>query len=90
VTELRDILAPAVVDEIERLIDGRIEAALATAGNGSESPWLSMADAATYVHVSTRTLSRLIKRGRVHSTPLGRRRLVERASLDAYLSEHLR
>jgi excisionase family DNA binding protein len=91
VSELRDLLAPALVAEIERLVDERIEATLAAhTENGSADPWLGLAEAAEYARVSRRTLSRLIGRGRVRSTCLGRRRLVHRGDLDLYLNDHLR
>ena len=52
-------------------------------GNGSRSPWLSLAEAAGYLRVSERQLQRLLARGRVRSTTIGRRRLLHRDDLDA-------
>jgi excisionase family DNA binding protein len=47
------------------------------------SPWLSLADGAAYLGISERTLEREITRGRLHSSTLGRRRLLHRDDLDA-------
>jgi excisionase family DNA binding protein len=65
--ELRDLLMP---DE-------------AMASSSPFPPWLSLEDAAAYLHVSDRTLERRIASGRVRSTTLGRRRLLHRDDLDA-------
>jgi excisionase family DNA binding protein len=50
--------------------------------NGAGSPWLSLAEAAQYLGVSTRQLQRLVARGKVRSTTVGRRRLLHRDDLD--------
>jgi excisionase family DNA binding protein len=47
------------------------------------SPWLSIVDAADYLSVSPRTIEREIARGRLHSSPVGRRRLIHKNDLDA-------
>ncbi len=49
------------------------------------SPWLSIAEAADYLRTSERTVHRLVNRNRVRSTTIGRRRLLHRHDLDAYL-----
>lgn len=49
------------------------------------SPWLSIAEAADYLRTSERTVHRLVSRNRVRSTTIGRRRLLHRHDLDAYL-----
>jgi excisionase family DNA binding protein len=85
---LREVLlrafSPEAVAAIEALVEERVAAALAAQPN-SGSPWLSLEEAARYVHVSERTLSRMIERGRLRSTCIGRRRLVHRDDLDAVL-----
>ena len=84
--DLRAVLAPELVLALEALVDERVESALAThdAVNGS-SPWFGVADAAGYVGVSERTIARLLDRGRIRSTCIGRRRLLRRDDLDQYL-----
>jgi excisionase family DNA binding protein len=47
------------------------------------SPWLALDEAAAYLRVSERTLERRIKKGRLRSTTIGRRRLLHRDDLDA-------
>ena len=49
------------------------------------SPWLSIAEAADYLRTSERTVHRLVNRNRVRSMTIGRRRLLHRHDLDAYL-----
>jgi excisionase family DNA binding protein len=75
-------LAPEVVTALEQLIDERLAAA-ASPSDGKGSPWLEVRDAADYLHVSERTIARMVKRGRVRSTTLGRRRLFHRDDLNA-------
>jgi excisionase family DNA binding protein len=50
---------------------------------GGPSPWLSLAEGASYLGISERTLEREITRGRLRSTTVGRRRLLHRDDLDA-------
>ena len=84
--ELDGLLGPALVDAIERLVDARVEAALREhdANGSSGSPWLTVLEAADYLRVSGRTLERLLERGRVRTSTIGRRRLLHRDELDAY------
>jgi excisionase family DNA binding protein len=84
--DLRAVLAPELVLALEALVDERVESALAahSAVNGS-SPWFGLADAAGYLGVSERTVARLLDRGRIRSTTLGRRRILHRDDLDQYL-----
>jgi excisionase family DNA binding protein len=49
------------------------------------SPWLTMKDGAKRIHVSPRTFARLVDRGDIRTANVGRRRLVHREELDAYL-----
>jgi excisionase family DNA binding protein len=81
------ILGPELVSALETYISERVEEALAshvTVTNGA-SPWLSVADAAGYLGVSERSVGRLLDRGRIRSSYIGRRRLLHRDDLDAYL-----
>ncbi len=68
--DLRTELRALLLDE---------EQSEATASN---SPWLALDEAATYLRVSERTLERRIAGGRVRSATLGRRRLLHRDDLD--------
>ena len=84
-SDLRALLSDAFVAELERLVDERVERALADRAPDSGSPWLTLADAAQRLRVSERTVARLVDRGRLRTTTLGRRRLVHRDDLDALL-----
>lgn len=78
---LRLLLAPAVVEALEDLIAERVRAELAGAQE-SDTPWLSLAEAADYLGVSTRTLERMIERRKLRTSTVGRRRLIHRHDLD--------
>jgi len=82
VSDLGRLLSADLVEEIERLVDGRIAEALASHEKGSESSWLSIPEAAEYLRVSQSTIARMLKQRRVRSTYVGRRRLVRRSDLD--------
>jgi excisionase family DNA binding protein len=87
VSELHDLL-PALARAIEELVDTRIAHALAEHdGRDNASPWLPLSAAAKYAYVSERTLERMVQRGQLRTTTLGRRRLVNRDDLDAFLEE---
>ena len=85
VTDLRSLFAAELVEALTTLVDERVEHALADRTQDSGSPWLTLAEAAKYAHVSSRTLSRQVARGRIRTTTLGRRRLVHRDDLDVFL-----
>jgi excisionase family DNA binding protein len=85
VTNPLNLFAPELVQAIERLVDERVKAALTELEPSNGSPWLSVADAAVYLGVSERTVGRLLERGRVRSTYVGRRRLLHRDDLDTHL-----
>jgi excisionase family DNA binding protein len=86
VSDLDRILGADLVSALEQLVDERIEAALRVrVHQNGESPWLALADAANYLGVSPRTIARLLDRGRIRSTTIGRRRLLHRDDLDLYL-----
>ena len=74
-------LSPELVDAILELVDER--AAAAARKDEKASPWLSIPEAAEYLRTSERTVERLVARGRVRSTTIGRRRLFRREDLDA-------
>lgn len=76
-------LAPEIVDALLELMDEKVAAA-AGAGGQPVSPWLSIAEAAEYLRTSERTVERMIARGRIRSTTIGRRRLLRREELDAF------
>ena len=84
-TDPLNLFAPELVQAIERLVDERVKAALAELEPSNGSPWLSVADAAVYLGVSERTIGRLLERGRIRSTYVGRRRLLHRDDLDTHL-----
>jgi excisionase family DNA binding protein len=87
-SDLDRILGPDLVAALETLISERVEAALAQR-NGQPSPpaWMSIADAAGYLGVSPRTVTRLLEQSRIRSASIGRRRLLHRDDLDLYLRE---
>ena len=84
-TDLSDLLGPQLVEAIERCVDERVRAALAEHRDRSDPPWLTIAEAADYLRVSERTVDRLVARRRLRSSTIGRRRLVSRDDLDAYM-----
>jgi excisionase family DNA binding protein len=83
---LAAVLAPEVLGALEELVDDRVraEVAAATASVG-EAPWLSMKAAAERVGLSERSLERAIAAGRLRSSTVGRRRIMHRDELDAYV-----
>jgi excisionase family DNA binding protein len=78
--ELRAVLDPA---DLRALVAAEVERQLAKQPQGS--PWLSRAAAAAYVHVSTRTLDRHVRQGRIRVERVGDRPLFHRDDLDAYV-----
>jgi excisionase family DNA binding protein len=70
---------------IEALVDAKVAAALSDRTFPEQSPWLSLEAAARYAFVSERTMARWVKRGKLQTTTIGRRRLVLRESLDDLL-----
>jgi excisionase family DNA binding protein len=83
---LAGVLAPDVLAALEELVAERVAAELeAATADGARSPWLSIRDAAERAGVAERTLERAIAAGRLRSSTVGRRRLVHRDHLDAYV-----
>jgi excisionase family DNA binding protein len=74
-----------LLDAIMQLVDERVEAALTQRTADRSTPWLTLAEASDLLRVSERTIARLIKRGRFRTTSIGRRRLVHREELDAFM-----
>jgi excisionase family DNA binding protein len=70
---------------LEALVDERVAAVLANRElpENRESPWLTLAQSAERLHVSRRTVSRLVARGRIRTCAVGRRVLVHSDDLDA-------
>lgn len=86
-SDLAALFTPEVVAAIERLVDERVDAAFAELENAARSPWLSIPEAATYLGVCERTVERMIRRGQVRSSTVGRRRLLRRDDLDVAMSD---
>ena len=73
-----------MVAEIERVVDERVQSAFdAHAGGMRSDAWLTLRDCAERLHVSERTVLRMVKRGRIRTCSVGRRVLVHVADLDA-------
>jgi excisionase family DNA binding protein len=83
---LAAVLVPDILDALEKLVDERVEARLADLdAEATGAPWLSIREAAERAGVSERSLERAIASGRLRSSTVGRRRLVHRDDLDAYV-----
>jgi excisionase family DNA binding protein len=82
-----DLLGPELIAAIEDLVDERVEAALVDreASNVLPPPVLTLKEAAEYLHVSERLVQRLIARGELRPIRIGRRVLLHRVELDAFL-----
>ena len=77
-------LSPDIVAALEELVDERVRERLEGQSKILDSsPWLSIDEAADYLGVSPRTLERRIASGRIRSSEIGRRRLLNRDDLDA-------
>ena len=75
------VLSPEVVAAIEALIDER---AGRTELDDIASPWLTMAEAADYLHISTRTVERRREAGSLRAVYCDRHWLTHREWLDDY------
>jgi excisionase family DNA binding protein len=84
VTELAFTLPPELVEAIAQRA-AAIVLERVTQVDGAGSPWLSMSEAAEYLRISERKLQRLVAADRIRSTTLGRRRLLRREDLDAFM-----
>ena len=83
-SDLGRLLGPDLVAALEQLVDARVSAALESQGAVKDaSPWLSLRDCAERLRVSERTVTRLVKRGRIRTCTVGRRVLVHADDLDA-------
>jgi excisionase family DNA binding protein len=74
-----DELVEAIAERVAELLEQRHGSHRA-----SESPWLSIADGASYLSISERQLQRAITKGRISSATIGRRRLLHRDELDRF------
>jgi excisionase family DNA binding protein len=87
VTDLARLLSAELLDALDAIIGERVAEAVAVALQ-EQTParaWLTVSEAAGYLHASERTIERRIAAGDVRTTVLGRRRLIARDSLDALL-----
>jgi excisionase family DNA binding protein len=83
---LEELLGPNLAGTISELVGELVAAAVEQqTGAPDASPWLSVPEAAGYLRASERTVQRLVARGRIRSTSVGRRRLLHRDELDAYM-----
>jgi excisionase family DNA binding protein len=84
-TDVRDRLSEVFAPEIVDALEAFVLELVTEQGNGTseaESPWMGIDEAADYLRVSSRTVERRVKAGRVRSTTIGRRRLLHRDDLD--------
>ena len=86
-SSLEELLGGQLTEALERLVDERVAAALDEKcdARSSTSRWMTIREAADYLRISERQLHRLLTRGRVRTSTIGRRRLVHRDELDALL-----
>ena len=63
-TDLREVLAPELVEALVKLVDKRVDARFAERPADSEPTWVSLAEAAERPRVSPSTIGRLRKQGR--------------------------
>ena len=85
VGDLHSLLSTALSQAIEEFVDVRIAAALASLGQDTSSPWMTVPEAAAYARTSERTIERLVASERIRSTTLGRSRRLHRDDVDNYL-----
>lgn len=81
-SELYRYLSLEAVAEIERLIDERIEAGLASIDRAPRRRWLSVKEAAAELACSPDAVRMRVKRGRLDSQRQGRRLYVSAESVN--------
>ena len=81
---LATAFAPELVDALEQLVEEQLRKRLENHENEAASPWMSVQEAADYLRISPRHLERSIRKGRLSSTTLGRRRLLHRDDLNQF------
>ncbi|MBW6397498.1 hypothetical protein KPL78_06550 [Roseomonas sp. HJA6] len=59
------------------------------AGVTVQPAWLTVANAVTYSGLGRTLMFELVVSGRVRSAKVGKRRLIDRAGLDAFLASHV-
>ena len=79
---LSDLLGAELARAIEELVDERIRAATADRDDGGSPTWFTLREAAEYLRISERSVSRMVGRGRIRVHHVGRRVLVHRDDLD--------
>lgn len=81
---LAAVLAPDVVDALERLVDERVAERVAELDGASDAPpWLTVEQAAARLGCSPDAVRMRAKRGRLETRRQGRRLYVARESVDA-------
>lgn len=80
---MTDLRVELPAELLERIAERAAELVLARLGQRGEAPaWLTVAETAHYLRVSRRHVERLLKRGLLPSTTVGRRRLIRRDDAD--------
>jgi excisionase family DNA binding protein len=95
VSDLARVFTPDIIEAIGALVEERVATVLAEhqwSPNAVQPPrqWLSLSEAAAELGVDPRTLRRHVERGRIRVAPFGRRRLVNRDDIDAFLRAQLK
>ncbi|MFN0154677.1 MAG: excisionase family DNA-binding protein [Gaiella sp.] len=79
-------LSPEFVLALERFVDERVKQRVdILVGAEHKSMWLSVAASAEYCGLSARTIQRLVAKGLIRSSTVGRRRLLYRDDLDGFM-----
>ena len=86
VTDLRDLVAPEIVEALDRHIEERVREVIAECDTNTSPQWLSIEEASTHLRVSPRTLHRLLRSQRIRAESVGRRRVIARTELDRYMN----
>jgi excisionase family DNA binding protein len=81
-------LGPDLLELLDEYVDQRVQAALAA--REAERRWLTVAEAAQYLGVSTKAIYHRVAGGTVPYTRHGRRVLIDRVAYDRMLAERVR
>jgi excisionase family DNA binding protein len=82
------LVTDALRPEIERLVDERIERALAAVNVTQPDPWMTTIEAARYLRLSPEALRARVRRGTIPAHRDGDRWLFHCDELDEYLGWH--
>jgi excisionase family DNA binding protein len=82
---LAALFGPDVLEALDAFIAERVAAELGNVVGRDSSPWLSLRAAAEYVCVSQRSVERAVAEGRLRSSTIGRRRVIHRSDLNAFV-----